>query len=199
MLPKTILYPEDQVVDLNQLIITNNQTIKLPNDFVLNAHWLAIEGVQPSIPENPQIVTVEFQKKHLNRNNQIDAISENRNDKNIFGKLDSNNTKNMNKLDSIGYKLKPILPHDLSLEQQIYYKEITEACVGNDETKRSEALNSLSNDPGLHQLLPRFILFISEGVRLNIHQLNMVILIYLMRMTKAIVENKSIFFGKISP
>ena len=32
---------------------------------------------------------------------------------------------------------------ELSVEQQLYYKEITEACVGSDETRRSEALNSL--------------------------------------------------------
>jgi transcription initiation factor TFIID subunit 6 len=34
-------------------------------------------------------------------------------------------------------KLKSILPHDLSMEQQIYFKEITEACVGSDESKRT--------------------------------------------------------------
>ncbi len=28
-----------------------------------SAHWLAIEGVQPSVPENPQLVTKEMQKK----------------------------------------------------------------------------------------------------------------------------------------
>lgn len=84
-------------------------------------------------------------------------------------------------------KIKSLIPHDLSIEQQIYFKEITESCVGSDEDKRTvrvyfkltfitffliykrsfdfqEALNSLSLDPGLHQLLPRFILFISEGV-----------------------------------
>lgn len=33
-------------------------------------------------------------------------------------------------------KLKTLIPHDLSIEQQIYYKEITEACVGSDEPKR---------------------------------------------------------------
>ena len=27
------------------------------------AHWLAIEGVQPSVPENPQLVTRDMQKK----------------------------------------------------------------------------------------------------------------------------------------
>lgn len=82
------------------------------------------------------------------------------------------------------------------MEQQIYFKEITEACVGSDEQKRTEALNSLSTDPGLHQLLPRFIIFISEGVRLNITQFNMAILIYLMRIAKSLIDNKSIYLEK---
>jgi hypothetical protein len=29
----------------------------------LLAHWLAIEGVQPSLPENPQLISREMQKK----------------------------------------------------------------------------------------------------------------------------------------
>ena len=38
-------------------------------------------------------------------------------------------------------KIKPLAIHELSVEQQLYYKEITEACVGSDEARRSEALN----------------------------------------------------------
>jgi transcription initiation factor TFIID subunit 6 len=34
-------------------------------------------------------------------------------------------------------KLKSLEPHDLSVEQQIYFKEVTEACVGSDEQKRT--------------------------------------------------------------
>ena len=33
-------------------------------------------------------------------------------------------------------KLKELSTHELSVEQQLYYKETTEACVGSDETKR---------------------------------------------------------------
>lgn len=62
-------------------------------------------------------------------------------------------------------RLKPRSIHELSVEQQLYYKEITEACVGSCEAKRAEALQSIATDPGLYQMLPRFSTFISEGVR----------------------------------
>ena len=47
--------------------------------------------------------------------------------------------------------VKQLAKHELSVEQQLYYKEITEACVGSDEGRRAEALQSLACDPGLHQ------------------------------------------------
>ena len=47
--------------------------------------------------------------------------------------------------------VKQLATHELSVEQQLYYKEITEACVGSDEGRRAEALQSLACDPGLHQ------------------------------------------------
>ncbi|GLD51416.1 transcription initiation factor TFIID subunit 6 isoform X1 [Lates japonicus] len=82
-------------------------------------------------------------------------------------------------------RLKPRSTHELSVEQQLYYKEITEACVGSCEAKRAEALQSIATDPGLYQMLPRFSTFISEGVRVNVVQNNLALLIYLMRMVKA--------------
>ena len=76
--------------------------------------------------------------------------------------------------------VKQLAKHELSVEQQLYYKEITEACVGSDESRRAEALQSLAVDPGLHQMLPRLCTFIAEGVRVNVVQHNLAILIYLM-------------------
>jgi len=38
---------------------------KAPLDTSVVAHWLAIEGVQPAIPENPAIDGLLFLSKHL--------------------------------------------------------------------------------------------------------------------------------------
>uniref|UniRef100_A0A8C9V9T6 Transcription initiation factor TFIID subunit 6 n=1 Tax=Scleropages formosus TaxID=113540 RepID=A0A8C9V9T6_SCLFO len=93
-------------------------------------------------------------------------------------------------------RLKPRSTHELSVEQQLYYKEITEACVGSCEAKRAEALQSIATDPGLYQMLPRFSTFISEGVRVNVVQNNLALLIYLMRMVKALMDNPTLYLEK---
>lgn len=92
--------------------------------------------------------------------------------------------------------MKQLATHELSVEQQLYYKEITEACVGSDEARRAEALQSLSADPGLHEMLARMCTFIAEGVRVNVVQNHLALLIYLMRMVKALLENPSLYLEK---
>lgn len=36
--------------------------------------------------------------------------------------------------------MKQLATHELSVEQQLYYKEITEACVGSDEARRAVSI-----------------------------------------------------------
>jgi transcription initiation factor TFIID subunit 6 len=64
--------------------------------------------------------------------------------------------------------VKQLATYELSVEQQFYFKEITEACVGADEGRRAEALQSLECDPGIHEMLPRMCTFITEGVKVNV-------------------------------
>jgi len=92
--------------------------------------------------------------------------------------------------------VKQLTAHELSVEQQLYYKEITEACVGSEEGRRAEAFQSLASDPGLHQMLPRLCTFIAEGVRVNVVQNNLAPLIYLMRMVKALLSNQTLYLEK---
>ena len=62
-----------------------------------------------------------------------------------------------------------VVEHEVPLELQVFYKELTEACVGGSEERRTEALGSLASDPALHLLLPRLTTFIAEGVCLTAH------------------------------
>ena len=86
---------------------------------------MAIEGVQPSVPENPQLVSRDTQKKEA-----IEGASAKSKDKTGVPHQKTNIGENL-------VKLKNLVPHDLSIEQQFYFKEITEACVGSDEQKRT--------------------------------------------------------------
>ncbi|KAF5307737.1 hypothetical protein FQR65_LT06608 [Abscondita terminalis] len=178
---------EEKEVDLNEFV--NNINVKAPLEITLRSHWLCIDGVQPTIPENPPPQDKEMQKLE-----SVDPINKmNKPNKESSGKPTTGKQKLRN-VETV--QIKQLATHELSVEQQLYYKEITEACVGSDETRRIEALQSLASDPGLHEMLPRMCTFIIEGVRVNVVQNNLALLIYLMRMVKALLDNQSLFLEK---
>ncbi|KAG1714654.1 Transcription initiation factor TFIID subunit 6 [Nymphon striatum] len=193
---RELYFNEEKEIDLNEFV--NSSMPKLPLEPTLKAHWLSIEGIQPTVPENPPPISKDQQK-----NESIDPLSALKRTpgnkvlqvggKNKAGKsnVPSGPTKHIETV-----KIKQLATHELSVEQQLYYKEITEACVGSDESRRAEALQSLSSDPGLHQMLPRLCTFVAEGVKVNVVQNNLALLIYLMRMVKALLENQTLYLEK---
>ena len=46
-----LFYVEDEEIDFDTIL--NRPLPKVPLDVTFTAHWLAIEGVQPAIPQNP--------------------------------------------------------------------------------------------------------------------------------------------------
>ena len=177
-------FTEEKELDLNELVNGPNGGLpKIPLGPSLRAHWLAIDGVQPSIPENPPASDkdqlLNESTNPLCKLNKLDAID------NKLGVLLQNQkpglaAARLKTTETVN--VKQLAKHELSVEQQLYYKEITEACVGSDEPRRAEALQSLACDPGLHQMLPRLCTFIAEGVRVNVVQHNLgKISLYLIR------------------
>ena len=57
-----VFYLPDTVVNLTDLI-TKPRLPTLPTDVSWRAHWLAVEGVQPAIPENPSVGQCRIKKK----------------------------------------------------------------------------------------------------------------------------------------
>uniref|UniRef100_A0A1B6INQ8 Transcription initiation factor TFIID subunit 6 n=1 Tax=Homalodisca liturata TaxID=320908 RepID=A0A1B6INQ8_9HEMI len=182
-------FNEEKELDLSEII--NGPVAKLPLEVTLRAHWLCIDGVQPTIPENPPPVSKDLQK--LEAIDPVTKLSK-------VAKGDGPGKPTVGKVHKLRnvetVHVKQLATHELSVEQQLYYKEITEACVGSDEARRAEALQSLSSDPGLHEMLPRMCTFIAEGVKVNVVQNNLALLIYLMRMVKALLENQSLYLEK---
>lgn len=200
---REVYYYKDPEIDLNEIV--SSQLPRIPVDVTIKAHWLSIDGLQPAIPENPPPVPIQAQAKDSRSVLAAAVPTGTKTTKPQTVKVAGKGTKQSKKnsaspnIEDSGDKndkTKPQVTHELSMEQQLYYKEITEACVGSCESRRAEALQSLSTDPGLYQMLPRFSTFISEGVRVNVAQNNLVLLIYLMRMVKALLDNPTLYVEK---
>ena len=192
---KDIYFPDEKEVNLVDLV--SSPLPRLPSDISLRSHWLCVEGVQPTIPENPPPLSLEDQKAEalastlppVQANDPIAHAKEIRFEKKGKKKEDPESVE--------WSRLKPLQAHALSLEQQLYYKEITDACVGlTSESRCQEALSSLTADPGLYQLLPQFMSFITEGVRVNVTQRKLAVLKHLMKMALALLDNSALTLEK---
>ena len=188
---RELFFQEDREIELSDLV--NASTLaKVPQEVALKNHWLSIDGIQPAIPDNPPPLSKDRQRLE-----SIDPSQVLRNNGGTFASAAQNRFISQKAKPLVEVvKVKQLATHELSVEQQLYYKEITEACVGSDGTRRSEALQSLMYDSGLHQMLPRLCTFISEGVKVNVVQNNLALLIYLMRMVKALLDNHNLYLEK---
>ncbi|XP_027063961.1 transcription initiation factor TFIID subunit 6-like isoform X1 [Coffea arabica] len=133
-----LYYIRDKDVEFKDVI--DAPLPKAPLDTTLVAHWLAIEGVQPAIPEN---ATLEVQ---------------------------SDNRKAEYREDGVSVDVKLPVKHVLSRELQLYFEKITELTVSRSSSILfKEALVSLATDSGLHPLVPYFAYFIADEVSRNLN------------------------------
>ncbi|KAI9316443.1 hypothetical protein BX666DRAFT_1950782 [Dichotomocladium elegans] len=162
-----IYFTEDHEVDFEAIL--SKPLPKIPLDVTFTAHWLAIEGVQPAIPQNPT---------------PGDAKAD------LLAKKPKSHGSTANGL-SDQVEVKPLVKHVLSKELQMYFERITEAVLSDDERLRSQAFESLRLDPGLHQLLPYFVQHIHKKVAQNHKDLD--VLGAMLSMAHSILNNKHLF------
>ncbi|KAJ2706400.1 histone H4-like TAF Taf6, SAGA complex subunit [Coemansia sp. IMI 203386] len=156
-----IYYVDDEQIDLDTLL--EEPLPSIPLEVVYTAHWLAIEGVQPRIQQNPLPVDEEelVSKKPVKSQRQE------------------------------GVETIPLVKHVLSRELQLYFECITESLQSPDPIVKSTALESISIDAGIHQLVTYFVQYIAVTVKNNLH--NLEVLKTAMAVARAIRRNPNLF------
>lgn len=181
---QTLYYVDDDEVDFERLI--NQPLPKVPRATSLTAHWVAIDGVQPAIPQNPLASDIRAMSVDLRgaqtTNNSIATIN-----------------------GSSDVKVKPLVKHVLSQELQLYFDRVVGALMDGSEVvmtatgdekeaavkQHAAALSSLRNDPGFHQLVPYFVQFVAEKVTHNLK--NLPILYTMLQVIDALLTNPTLF------
>ncbi|KAK4211486.1 transcription initiation factor TFIID subunit 6 [Rhypophila decipiens] len=169
-----LFYIDDEEVDFEKLI--NAPLPKIPRDMSFTGHWLAIEGVQPLIPQNP--TTAENSSKDLlpkgpGANPALAALAGN---------------------DNVSFR--PAVKHVISKELVLYFDKIQTAILDDspedEKTQlRAAALESVRADPGLHQLLPYFVSLITDRVTHSLDDL--FVLKGMMDLAEALIHNPNLF------
>ena len=160
---------EDEEVDFDTVLETGPR-VGVGRGVGWHAHWLAIEGIQPPIPENPVFLA---RQSAANDNGVPDAGE-------AAAELGST-------------AVKPLVKHVLSRELQLYYERLTSSIISpptdaengagqpateevataelelytkgsSGNTVRDAALASLRGDAGIHQLVPYLIQWVGANV-----------------------------------
>ncbi|XP_019095147.1 PREDICTED: transcription initiation factor TFIID subunit 6-like [Camelina sativa] len=158
---RDLFYTDDREVDFKEVI--EAPLPKAPLDTEIVCHWLAIEGVQPAIPENAPLEVIR-------------APAENKPHEQKDGPL-------------IDIRL-PV-KHVLSRELQLYFQKIAELAMSKSNSALfKEALVSLASDSGLHPLVPYFTNFIADEVSRGLNDFQL--LFNLMHTVRSLLQNPHI-------
>ncbi|KAL3894971.1 MAG: hypothetical protein SGCHY_004970 [Lobulomycetales sp.] len=180
-------FVEDVEVELDDLI--NGPLPPVPLEVMYTAHWLAIDAVQPAIPQNPTASEISQIKEQAAAKRK--AVKDEQNLETSEPGKQTNSSKSA--------QTKQVLSRELT----IYFEKITEAILPHSDVKyqkgalvkseseyRALALESLSKDPGLQKLVPYFTEFISENISTNLKNLD--VLTSLMRTIHSLFINSTL-------
>lgn len=173
-----VFYLDEREIDVRELI--TKRLPRPPVDVNLVPHWLAVEGVQPMIPENPMPLAPE--PKPLQPplgSKRPRARAEGEGDPDAGG-------------------VQPVVSHVLTKELQYYFDKVTALVRGAGRAEASDrdvdllarALRSLGEDVGLHNLMPYFTQFITEETTASLRDLPR--LRVLIQMIRALISNPDI-------
>ncbi|KAH7915472.1 TATA box binding protein associated factor-domain-containing protein [Hygrophoropsis aurantiaca] len=149
-----VYFVEDEEIDFDRVL--REEKITLPKGVSWAAHWLAVEGVQPLIPENPPAVPKDLEQDISKSPPQTNA-----------GFPSTSPNDNRHAVKKQQQHQQQLVKQVLSRELQLYYTRLTSSLLPpstSDVAKRTAALASLRHDAGLQALLPYLIRWVGEGV-----------------------------------
>ncbi|KAM7542549.1 hypothetical protein Aperf_G00000019532 [Anoplocephala perfoliata] len=192
---KTLMIKKDKEIEIKTLL--KRSTSAVIYDISLSAHWLAIEGVQPASPQNPppgflckmEMISGTQTHKSIAPSQPSSAKNIDVTQSSLDEKVPGGHASRTRYVEALHVER---FPQEVSQELMGYFRELTEACVGANESRRKDALENAATDTGLQPLVPFLVNYIKEGVRMNSVHSNLAILIYLVRLTKALVDNPNV-------
>lgn len=146
----TLYFVEDEEIDFDRVL--REEKITVPKPVSWTAHWLAVEGVQPLIPENPPAITKDTEEAST-----LKSIAGQPSTSALATQATAKGRQQNQQL----------VKQVLSRELQLYYARLTSSLVPpapEDYVKRTAALASLRHDAGLQALLPYLVRWVAEGV-----------------------------------
>ncbi|KAF9260442.1 TAF-domain-containing protein [Marasmius fiardii PR-910] len=167
----TVYFVEDEEIDFDRVL--REEKITLPKGVSWTAHWLAVEGVQPLIPENPPAIPREGDLPDTDSGGAKDAVLRRANGivPNASGQTGPTDTTTTKKEQQQQQQQQQLVKSTLSRELQLYYTRLTSSLLpptasasAADNVRRTAALASLRSDAGLQALLPYLIRWVGEGV-----------------------------------
>lgn len=156
----TVYYVEDEEIDFDRVI--REEKITLPKGVNWTAHWLAVEGVQPLIPENPPAMP-----KDPETDPSAKASGSPIRPNSLFPATPPSSDRPSPMQAGKKPQQQQLVKQVLSRELQLYYSRLTSSLTGSgaaDQVKKNAALASLRNDAGLQALLPYLVRWVGEGV-----------------------------------
>ena len=157
---------DEKKVNLQEYIQSELE-LRPPHEVGLTVHWLAVNGVQPDIPQNPENIANAAPIHRVEPEEGNESSS-----------------------DSV--QVAQLLPRLLSEELQLYFSRITTAIERGSATpitrqQQDAALASVARDSGLQELVPFFVNYVSKT--LYKHVGNPDHCRTLVRMARSLVQN----------
>lgn len=162
-----VYFVEDEEIDFER--VSREEKVMLPKGVSWTAHWLAVEGVQPMIPENPPAVPREEPPAPAGETKINGALASAPAATGAAGLLPGGGQKSGALPNASSAQSVNLVKQVLSRELQLYYARLTSSLLpplSTQEytTKKTAALASLRHDAGLQALLPYLVRWVGEGV-----------------------------------